>query len=105
LAERIAKLSGGVAIIKVGSTTTTELEDHQRRFEGAKNATFAAIEEGIVPDGVMYVHLWTYVPALKETIEDHDGHLGPTIIQKVTCFDIDLLNGLNYIDIFLGTSW
>ncbi|GJN36904.1 hypothetical protein PR202_gb25842 [Eleusine coracana subsp. coracana] len=51
LAERIAKLSGGVAVIKVGAATETELEDRQLRIEDAKNATFAAIEEGIVPGG------------------------------------------------------
>ncbi|KAI4968535.1 hypothetical protein ZWY2020_045865, partial [Hordeum vulgare] len=83
LAERIAKLSGGVAVIKVGATTETELEDRQLRIEDAKNATFAAIEEGIVPGGgAAYVHLSTYVPAIKETIEDHDERLGADIIQK-----------------------
>ncbi|GFQ08327.1 rubisco large subunit-binding protein subunit alpha chloroplastic, partial [Phtheirospermum japonicum] len=51
LAERIAKLSGGVAVIKVGAATETELEDRKLRIEDAKNATFAAIEEGIVPGG------------------------------------------------------
>ncbi|KAF7006565.1 hypothetical protein CFC21_021601, partial [Triticum aestivum] len=44
LAERIAKLSGDVSVIKVGATTETELEDWQLRIEDAKNATFAAIE-------------------------------------------------------------
>ncbi|KAM1556725.1 hypothetical protein ACFX10_040224 [Malus domestica] len=66
LAERIAKLSGGVAVIKVGAATETELEDHKLRIEDAKNATFAAIEEGIVPgDGAALVHLSAYVPAIK----------------------------------------
>ncbi|XP_047068749.1 ruBisCO large subunit-binding protein subunit alpha, chloroplastic isoform X2 [Lolium rigidum] len=83
LAERIAKLSGGVAVIKVGAATETELEDRQLRIEDAKNATFAAIEEGIVPGGgAAYVHLSTCVPAIKETIEDHDERLGADIIQK-----------------------
>uniref|UniRef100_A0A0E0MLB6 RuBisCO large subunit-binding protein subunit alpha, chloroplastic n=1 Tax=Oryza punctata TaxID=4537 RepID=A0A0E0MLB6_ORYPU len=83
LAERIAKLSGGVAVIKVGAATETELEDRQLRIEDAKNATFAAIEEGIVPGGgTAYVHLSTSVPAIKETIEDHDERLGADIIQK-----------------------
>ncbi|CAI0452879.1 unnamed protein product [Linum tenue] len=58
LAERIAKLSGGVAVIKVGAATETELEDRKLRIEDAKNATFAAIEEGIVPGGgAALVHL------------------------------------------------
>ncbi|XP_071717782.1 ruBisCO large subunit-binding protein subunit alpha [Rutidosis leptorrhynchoides] len=83
LAERIAKLSGGVAVIKVGAATETELEDRKLRIEDAKNATFAAIEEGIVPGGgAAFVHLSTLVPAIKETIEDPEERLGADIIQK-----------------------
>ncbi|KAH0712993.1 hypothetical protein KY289_008952 [Solanum tuberosum] len=83
LAERIAKLSGGVAVIKVGAATEAELEDRKLRIEDAKNATFAAIEEGIVPGGgAAFVHLSTYVPAIKEKIEDPDERLGADIIQK-----------------------
>ncbi|KAJ0810296.1 putative chaperonin Cpn60/TCP-1 family, groEL-like apical domain superfamily [Helianthus annuus] len=83
LAERIAKLSGGIAVIKVGAATETELEDRKLRIEDAKNATFAAIEEGIVPGGgAAFVHLSTLVPAIKETIEDADERLGADIIQK-----------------------
>lgn len=84
LAERIAKLSGGVAVIKVGAATETELEDRKLRIEDAKNATFAAIEEGIVPGGgAALVHLSTHVPALKEKLVDADERLGADIIQKV----------------------
>ncbi|XP_073056024.1 ruBisCO large subunit-binding protein subunit alpha-like [Primulina eburnea] len=83
LAERIAKLSGGVAVIKVGAATETELEDRKLRIEDAKNATFAAIEEGIVPGGgAALVHLSTIVPTIKEKIEDADERLGADIIQK-----------------------
>ncbi|KAK9124208.1 hypothetical protein Sjap_013810 [Stephania japonica] len=83
LAERIAKLSGGVAVIKVGAATETELEDRKLRIEDAKNATFAAIEEGIVPGGgAAYVHLSGAVPAIKDTFEDADEKLGADIIQK-----------------------
>ncbi|KAE9593182.1 hypothetical protein Lal_00028902 [Lupinus albus] len=83
LAERIAKLSGGVAVIKVGAATETELEDRKLRIEDAKNATFAAIEEGIVPGGgTALVHLSAYVPAIKETIEDAEERLGADIVQK-----------------------
>ncbi|KAJ7981031.1 RuBisCO large subunit-binding protein subunit alpha, chloroplastic [Quillaja saponaria] len=83
LAERIAKLSGGVAVIKVGAATETELEDRKLRIEDAKNATFAAIEEGIVPGGgAALVHLSAYVPAIKDTIEDADERLGADIVQK-----------------------
>ncbi|KAM0998975.1 hypothetical protein FF1_005742 [Malus domestica] len=67
LAERIAKLSGGVAVIKIGDATEIELEDHKLRIEDVKNDTFAAIEEGIVPGGgAALVHLSAYVPAIKE---------------------------------------
>eukprot|EP00267_Zea_mays_P040551 XP_008680541.1 ruBisCO large subunit-binding protein subunit alpha, chloroplastic [Zea mays] len=84
LAKRIAKLAGGVAIIKVGAATETELEDRQLRIEDAKNATFAAIEEGIIPGGgAAYVHLSTVVPKIKEAIEDPDERLGVDIIQKM----------------------
>ncbi|XP_076917528.1 ruBisCO large subunit-binding protein subunit alpha-like [Bidens hawaiensis] len=83
LSERIAKLSGGIAVIKVGAATETELEDRKLRIEDAKNATFAAIEEGIVPGGgAAFVHLSTLVPAIKDTLEDADERLGADIIQK-----------------------
>jgi chaperonin GroEL len=51
LQERLAKLSGGVAVIKVGAATETELKDRKLRFEDALNATRAAVEEGFVPGG------------------------------------------------------
>ena len=49
--ERLAKLSGGVALIKVGASTETEMKDRKLRLEDAVNATKAAVEEGIVPGG------------------------------------------------------
>ncbi|KAA8550350.1 hypothetical protein F0562_002034 [Nyssa sinensis] len=83
LAERIAKLSGGVAVIKVGAATESELEDRKLRIEDAKNATFAAIEEGIVPGGgAAFVHLSTCVPAIKDKFEDADERIGADIVQK-----------------------
>ena len=58
LQDRIAKLSGGVAIIKVGAVTETEMKDKKLRLEDAINATRAAVEEGIVPGGgTIFVHL------------------------------------------------
>ena len=58
LQDRIAKLSGGVAVIKVGAVTETEMKDKKLRIEDAINATRAAVEEGIVPGGgTMFVHL------------------------------------------------
>ncbi|KAH7441402.1 hypothetical protein KP509_03G036700 [Ceratopteris richardii] len=83
LSERIAKLSGGVAVIKVGAATETELEDRKLRVEDAKNATFAAIEEGIVPGGgAAFVHLSAMIPEMMESIEDPEEKLGAEIVQK-----------------------
>ncbi|CAK9171413.1 unnamed protein product [Ilex paraguariensis] len=84
LAEQIAKFSSGVAVIKVGAATENELEDHKLRIEDAKNATFAATEEGIVPSGgAALFHLSTYVPAIKDKLEDADKRHDADIVQKV----------------------
>lgn len=65
LQERIAKLVGGVAVIKVGAATETELKDRKLRFEDALNATKAAVAEGIVPGGgVTLLHLASRIDAL-----------------------------------------
>ena len=56
LQERLAKLSGGVAVIKVGAATETELKEKKHRFEDALSATRAAVEEGIVP-GLSLIHI------------------------------------------------
>ena len=83
LAERIAKLSGGVAVIKVGAANETELEDRKLRIEDAKNATFAAVEEGIVPGGgAALVHLAQYVPAFRDSLADGEEKLGADIVMK-----------------------
>ncbi|PSN13177.1 chaperonin GroEL [filamentous cyanobacterium CCP5] len=67
LQERLAKLSGGVAVIKVGAATETEMKDRKLRLEDAINATKAAVEEGIVPGGgTTLAHL---VPALNEWVD------------------------------------
>ncbi|RLN00856.1 ruBisCO large subunit-binding protein subunit alpha, chloroplastic [Panicum miliaceum] len=79
LAERIAKLAGGVAVIKVGAATETELEDRQLRIEDAKNATFAAIEEGIVPGGGTAYAL--VAPA--SLIAHNAGVEGEVVVEKV----------------------
>jgi chaperonin GroEL len=64
LQERLAKLAGGVAVIKVGAATETEMKDRKLRLEDAINATKAAVEEGIVPGGgTTLAHL---VPVLEE---------------------------------------
>lgn len=81
LSERIAKLTGGVAVIKVGAYTEMELEDRKLRIEDAKNATFAAMDEGIVPGGgATYVHLSQEIPVIKKSLGDPDEQIGADII-------------------------
>lgn len=83
LSERIAKLTGGVAVIKVGAHTETELEDRKLRIEDAKNATYAAMDEGVVPGGgATYVHLSELVPSIKSSLDDLDEQIGADIIAK-----------------------
>jgi chaperonin GroEL len=84
LQERLAKLSGGVAVIKVGAATETEMKDRKLRLEDAINATKAAVEEGIVPGGgTTLAHL---VPDLTTWIEGqpHSGEelTGATIVAR-----------------------
>jgi chaperonin GroEL len=80
LQERLAKLAGGVAVIKVGAATETELKEKKSRFEDAINATKAAVEEGIVPGGGV-----TFVNALKslESVQtDGDEKIGVNIVRR-----------------------
>jgi chaperonin GroEL len=81
LDERIAKLSGGVALIKVGAATETELKERKIRVEDALHATRAAIEEGIVPGGgVALLRARQVLKALKGPTLDHD--CGLRIIER-----------------------
>jgi chaperonin GroEL len=81
LDERIAKLSGGVALIKVGAATETELKERKIRVEDALHATRAAIEEGIVPGGgVALLRARQTLKALKGPTLDHD--CGLRIIER-----------------------
>jgi chaperonin GroEL len=80
LQERLAKLAGGVAVIKVGAATETELKDKKLKIEDALNATRAAVEEGIVPGGGV-----AYIKALKaidELIASGDEQTGINIIKR-----------------------
>jgi len=79
LQERLAKLVGGVAVIKVGAATETEMKEKKARVEDALNATRAAVEEGIVPGGgVAYLRT---LPALEMKLE-HDEQVGVNIVKK-----------------------
>ena len=80
LQERLAKLVGGVAVIKVGAATETEMKEKKARVEDAMHATKAAVEEGIVPGGgVAYLRAIKGVEALKL---DHDQQIGANIIRR-----------------------
>ena len=82
LLERLAKLSGGVAVIKVGAATETEMKEKKLRIEDALAATKAAVEEGIVPGGgTAFVNVIPEVKALLDTTEG-DVKTGVAIIVK-----------------------
>jgi chaperonin GroEL len=82
LQERLAKLVGGVAIIKVGAATETELKEKKARVEDALHATRAAVEEGIVPGGgVALVRAVPAVDALIKTLEG-DEKIGAQIVRR-----------------------
>ncbi|MCL4507194.1 MAG: chaperonin GroEL [Chloroflexi bacterium] len=81
LQERLAKLSGGVAVIRVGAATETELKEKKHRVEDALSATRAAVEEGIVPGGG--VALMQAVKALAEVkLENADEQVGVGILKR-----------------------
>jgi chaperonin GroEL len=80
LQERLAKLAGGVAVIKVGAATETELKEKKHRVEDALSATRAAVEEGIVPGGG--VALINAVPALDKVEAEGDIRTGVGILRR-----------------------
>jgi chaperonin GroEL len=80
LQERLAKLAGGVAIIKVGAATETEMKEKKARVEDALHATRAAVEEGIVPGGG--VALLRAAIALKQLTLPGDEQFGVTIVRR-----------------------
>ncbi|PKN96629.1 MAG: chaperonin GroEL [Chloroflexi bacterium HGW-Chloroflexi-5] len=81
LQERLAKLSGGVAIIRVGAATETELKEKKHRVEDALSATRAAVEEGIVPGGgVALINAASVLDDLK--LDSEDEQIGVKIVRK-----------------------
>jgi chaperonin GroEL len=80
LQERLAKLVGGVAVIKVGAATETELKEKKARVEDAMHATRAAVEEGIVPGGG--VALLRCIPALDKLKLHEDEAIGVNIVKR-----------------------
>ncbi|MDY5965162.1 MAG: TCP-1/cpn60 chaperonin family protein, partial [Peptostreptococcus porci] len=82
LSERLAKLSGGVAVVKVGAATEVEMKERKLRIEDALNATKAAVQEGIVSGGgTAFVSI---IPAVDDLVDSLDGEekLGAKIIRR-----------------------
>jgi chaperonin GroEL len=80
LQERLAKLAGGVAVIKVGAASETELKDKKHRFEDALAATRAAVEEGMVPGGgVTYINVMNVIDGLEL---EGDEKVGAMIVKR-----------------------
>ena len=80
LQERLAKLVGGVAVIKVGAATETEMKEKKARVEDAMHATRAAVEEGIVPGGG--VALVRCIPAIDALKLEGDEKIGGNIVRR-----------------------
>lgn len=80
LQERLAKISGGVAVINVGAATETEMKEKKARVEDALHATRAAVEEGIIPGGG--VGLLRCIPALEKLKLESDEQIGVDIVKR-----------------------
>ena len=81
LQERLAKLSGGVAVLKIGAATEVEMKEKKERVEDALHATRAAVEEGIVPGGgVAYLRCLGQLDSIE--VENHDQRTGINIIRR-----------------------
>ena len=90
LQERLAKLSSGVAVIKVGAATETEMKDRKLRLEDAINATKAAIEEGIVPGGgSTYIHLSKELAIWAKNNLSGEELIGALIVEKALLFPLN----------------
>lgn len=83
LSERLAKLSGGVAVLKIGGASEVEVNEKKDRVTDALNATKAAVEEGIVPGGgSALLHASKTLEELKSKVDNFDQKIGVTIIQN-----------------------
>jgi chaperonin GroEL len=92
LQERIARLSGGVAIIQVGAQTETELKEKKLRVEDALNATKAAVEEGIVVGGgCTLLRLAEKVDEIKATLENDEQRIGADIVKRALSYPLKLI--------------
>jgi len=83
LQERLAKLSGGVAVLKVGAATEVELKEKKHRIEDAVSTTKAAIEEGVVAGGgTTLIRAQAAVNAMVDTIDDADAQVGARMVAR-----------------------
>jgi chaperonin GroEL len=83
LQERLAKLAGGVAVLKVGAATETEMKEKKARVEDALHATRAAVEEGIVPGGgVALLRAQSGLDGLEESLREEDERAGVKIVRR-----------------------
>lgn len=87
LHERIARLSGGIAVIQVGAQTVVEMKDKQLRIEDAVNATKAAIEEGVVVGGgCCLLRLSSKVENIKELLDNEEQKVGADILKRALAY-------------------
>lgn len=92
LNERIAKLSGGVAVIQVGAQTETELKEKKLRVEDALNATKAAVEEGIVVGGgCTLLRLSSKVDAIRDKLDNDEEKVGADIVKRALSYPLKLI--------------
>ncbi|KAL4446325.1 hypothetical protein ABPG77_003132 [Micractinium sp. CCAP 211/92] len=92
LNERIARLSGGVAVIQVGAQTETELKEKKLRVEDALNATKAAVEEGIVTGGgCTLLRLSNMVDEFKANLTDDEQKIGADIVKRALPYSLKLI--------------
>ncbi|XP_072995202.1 ruBisCO large subunit-binding protein subunit alpha [Typha latifolia] len=112
LSERVAKLSSGVAVIKVGAPTEAELEDRKLRVEDAKNATYAAIDEGIAPGGgATLIQLSKHIPVIMDLIDDPEEKIGAGIVGKALLIPASTIahnaghDGSAVVEKLLASEW
>ncbi|TYI46582.1 hypothetical protein E1A91_D13G116600v1 [Gossypium mustelinum] len=92
LNERIARLSGGIAILQVGAQTQVELKDKQLRIEDALNATKAAIEEGVVVGGgCILLRLSEKVDSIKNLLDNQEQKIGAEIFKRALSYPTKLI--------------